>query len=75
VVSQDPIFGIAFDMIRLNSDTATETIVEEGDHDEEVRVTFYPPLVLQRRMWILDILRTENVTKVYIQLIYGNFFS
>jgi small RNA 2'-O-methyltransferase len=51
-------------MIRLNSDTATETILEESDHDEELKVTFYPPLVLQRRMWILDILRAENVTKV-----------
>ena len=49
--------------------------MEEGDHDEELKVTFYPPLVLQRRMWILDILRTENVNKVHIQLIRRNFFS
>lgn len=51
-------------MTRLNSDTATETILEEGDHDEELKVTFYPSLVLQRRMWILDMLRVENVAKV-----------
>lgn len=48
------------------------TILEhpaEGEHDfdipaQEVRVTFHPPLFLQRRIWILDILRRENVVDV-----------
>jgi hypothetical protein len=47
----------------LNNDTAPATIVEENDHDE-LKVSFYPPLFLQRRMWILEILRAESVTKV-----------
>ena len=51
-------------MVRLNSDTVPETILEEGDHDGELKVTFFPPLVIQRRMWILDILRAESVTNV-----------
>ncbi|KAL1696878.1 hypothetical protein GGG16DRAFT_84447 [Schizophyllum commune] len=31
---------------------------------EDMRVTFIPPLFLQRRVWILDILRNEKVTEV-----------
>ncbi|KAF9466620.1 hypothetical protein BDZ94DRAFT_1127426, partial [Collybia nuda] len=30
----------------------------------ELNVTFYPPLYLQRRMWVLENLRAEGVTKV-----------
>ncbi|GLB40263.1 putative O-methyltransferase activity [Lyophyllum shimeji] len=41
---------------------APETIHDEDA--EELKVTFYPPLFLQRRIWILDVLRAENVTKV-----------
>jgi hypothetical protein len=62
-------------MIGLNSDTATQTILEEGDHDEELKVTFYPPLVLQRRMWILDMLRAENATKVRAQRLLKLLFT
>lgn len=42
--------------------TALETIYDEDE--EKLKVSFYPPLFLQRRIWILDVLRAENVTKV-----------
>jgi hypothetical protein len=32
--------------------------------DAELRVTFSPPLYLQRRIWVLDILRREHATEV-----------
>ncbi|KAJ6532045.1 hypothetical protein B0H19DRAFT_1273204 [Mycena capillaripes] len=49
--------------------------IDEHDHDlaEEIdfdsdaanpQVTFYPPLFLQRRIWILDILRRESIVDV-----------
>lgn len=61
----------------LNKDTSTETIIEESDYDE-LNVTFYPPLYLQRRMWILEILRAESVTKVrgllFIDVLSIHFF-
>jgi hypothetical protein len=40
-----------------------EIIPEEG-YDQELKVTFQPELYLQRRIWILDILRKESITKV-----------
>ncbi|KAJ7761990.1 hypothetical protein DFH07DRAFT_814812 [Mycena maculata] len=53
----------------------TATILEIDEHDgdlvEEIdldmadpQVTFYPPLFLQRRIWILDILRRETIADV-----------
>ncbi|KAJ7364333.1 hypothetical protein DFH08DRAFT_839033 [Mycena albidolilacea] len=56
--------------------TMTTTIIHEIDeHNEDLaeeidldatnpQVTFYPPLFLQRRMWILDVLRRESVVNV-----------
>ncbi|OAX42172.1 hypothetical protein K503DRAFT_766992 [Rhizopogon vinicolor AM-OR11-026] len=32
--------------------------------DAELRVTFFPPLYLQRRIWVLDILRREHVSEI-----------
>ncbi|KAF5372775.1 hypothetical protein D9615_010138 [Tricholomella constricta] len=46
----------------LSKLTALESVQDK--HTEELKVTFYPPLFLQRRIWILDVLRTENVTKL-----------
>lgn len=31
---------------------------------EPLKVTFFPPLYHQRRIWILDILRREQLTEV-----------
>ncbi|KAF8071784.1 hypothetical protein FPV67DRAFT_1411272 [Lyophyllum atratum] len=36
----------------------------QDEYAEELKVTFYPPLFLQRRIWVLDIMRTEKVTKL-----------
>jgi hypothetical protein len=56
--------------------TMTTTIIHEiEEHNEDLaeeidldatnpQVTFYPPLFLQRRMWILDVLRRESVVDV-----------
>ena len=41
-----------------------EIILEENEDEQELKVTFYPELYLQRRIWILDILRRENMTQV-----------
>ncbi|KAF8800824.1 hypothetical protein BYT27DRAFT_7199270 [Phlegmacium glaucopus] len=38
--------------------------IHEADASQELKVTFYPELFLQRRIWILNILRKENITKV-----------
>ena len=38
--------------------------IQEVDPYQELKVTFYPELFLQRRIWILNILREENITKV-----------
>ncbi|TEB34798.1 hypothetical protein FA13DRAFT_1576335, partial [Coprinellus micaceus] len=38
--------------------------LEEHEDEQELRVTFYPELYLQRRIWILDILRRENMTQI-----------
>ncbi|TFK20722.1 hypothetical protein FA15DRAFT_646656 [Coprinopsis marcescibilis] len=32
--------------------------------EEELRVTFYPELYLERRIWILNVLRRYNITKI-----------
>ncbi|KAJ3546878.1 hypothetical protein NMY22_g1864 [Coprinellus aureogranulatus] len=42
-----------------------EILLEEEEDEQELRVTFYPELYLQRRIWILDILRRENMTQVW----------
>lgn len=55
--------------------TVTTTIHEMDEHDgdlveeidfnaETIPVNFYPPLFLQRRIWILDILRRESIGDV-----------
>ena len=40
-----------------------DTILEE-DRDHELKVTFHPPLYLQRKIWILDVMRREGVVDV-----------
>jgi len=51
-----------------------EAINESDNPIQELRVTFYPDLFLQRRIWVLNILRRESITKVrwlsYQQCIY-----
>ena len=55
----------------------TSAIHEINEHNEDLdeeieleydganpQVTFYPPLFLQRRIWILDILRRESIVDV-----------
>ncbi|KAG6876680.1 hypothetical protein C0992_012113 [Termitomyces sp. T32_za158] len=42
--------------------TTLATVEEE--YAQELKVTFYPQLFLQRRIWILDVMRAEKVTKV-----------
>lgn len=37
--------------------------IQEIDSSQELKVIFYPELLLQRRIWILNILRNENITK------------
>ena len=44
--------------------------IQEIDPNQELKVTFYPELFLQRRIWILNILRKENITKVCQILIF-----
>jgi len=42
---------------------------------EPLKVTFFPPLYLQRRIWVLDVLRREGITsvrsQVFIIIIHG----
>ncbi|KAF9036235.1 hypothetical protein BJ165DRAFT_625247 [Panaeolus papilionaceus] len=38
--------------------------IQEPSNTEELRVNFYPELFLQRRIWILDMLRKEGISKV-----------
>ena len=40
-----------------------ETIFED-DCTQELKVTFSPELYLQRRIWILNVLRQESVSRV-----------
>jgi len=42
-----------------------DDLEEEEDVEQELRVTFYPELHLQRRIWVLNILRRENTTRVH----------
>lgn len=42
--------------------TMLETV--EDEYAGELKVTFYPQLYLQRRIWILDVMRAEKVTRV-----------
>lgn len=35
---------------------------EDGDH--ELKVTFHPPLYLQRKIWVLDVMRREGIVDV-----------
>ncbi|KAJ3834520.1 hypothetical protein F5878DRAFT_353178 [Lentinula raphanica] len=44
--------------------TDTNVVSDEEELGRELSVTFFPALYLQRRIWILDILRRENVTDV-----------
>lgn len=42
-----------------------EILLETDEEDQqELRVTFSPELYLQRRIWILDTLRRENITQI-----------
>lgn len=34
---------------------------------QELPVTFHPALYLQRRGWVLDIMRRENITEVRLE--------
>ncbi|KAJ3514903.1 hypothetical protein NLJ89_g2092 [Agrocybe chaxingu] len=42
----------------------TTRLSDNINETEELKVTFYPELFLQRRIWILNFLRKENVTRV-----------
>ncbi|KAJ3763930.1 hypothetical protein EV360DRAFT_32555, partial [Lentinula raphanica] len=44
--------------------TDANVVSDEEELGRELSVTFFPALYLQRRIWILDILRRENVTDV-----------
>lgn len=37
---------------------------------EELRVSFYPELFLQRRVWVLNILRREGITQVSVSVLF-----
>ncbi|KDR75988.1 hypothetical protein GALMADRAFT_67638 [Galerina marginata CBS 339.88] len=39
-------------------------MIQESDNMQELKVHFYPELFLQRRIWILNILRKESITRV-----------
>lgn len=39
-------------------------VVQESDEHHELKVNFYPELFLQRRIWILNILRKESISQV-----------
>ncbi|KAJ3565215.1 hypothetical protein NP233_g7783 [Leucocoprinus birnbaumii] len=39
-------------------------IIPEDEYDQELKVTFVPELYLQRRIWVLNVLRRESVTRV-----------
>ncbi|KIY65163.1 hypothetical protein CYLTODRAFT_379837 [Cylindrobasidium torrendii FP15055 ss-10] len=43
--------------------SSTDTILEE-DRDHELVVTFFPPLYLQRKIWVLDVLRRDGFDSV-----------
>lgn len=47
--------------------------IQEVDPNQELKVTFYPELFLQRRIWILNILREENITKVCYLFYLNNY--
>ncbi|KAJ7592978.1 hypothetical protein C8J56DRAFT_929997 [Mycena floridula] len=47
------------------SDPCSSISEENNDaSEEELKVTFNPPLYQQRRMWILDFMRSENSTNI-----------
>lgn len=39
---------------------------QESEPTEELKVIFFPELFLQRRIWILNILRRESISQVGI---------
>jgi len=41
-----------------------DTVFESENREEELKVTFYPELYLQRRIWVLNFLRKEGITRV-----------
>ena len=41
------------------------TMSNETDEVQDLTVTFKPPLYLQRRGWVLDIMRREGVREVH----------
>ncbi|KAJ6624047.1 hypothetical protein B0H10DRAFT_2162326 [Mycena sp. CBHHK59/15] len=60
-------------MAAMRTSTIQEIEEHDGDLAQEIdldtdeanpQVTFYPPLFLQRRIWILDILRRESIVDV-----------
>ena len=38
--------------------------MDTAKDEEELKVTFYPELFLQRRIWVLNVLRRESITQV-----------
>ena len=57
-----------FDLSSLTA-TSMSDYVTPLDYAEELAVTFYPPLALQRRTWVFDILRREHVSEVSCLLV------
>ncbi|THV07241.1 hypothetical protein K435DRAFT_742234 [Dendrothele bispora CBS 962.96] len=51
---------------RTSSKLSVELVLDPDEDEvvEELKVTFVPPLYLQRRIWILDVLRRESITDV-----------
>ncbi len=39
-------------------------MILEEERDHELKVTFYPPLYLQRKIWVLDVMRREGIVDV-----------
>ncbi|KAG9224607.1 hypothetical protein CCMSSC00406_0002242 [Pleurotus cornucopiae] len=56
-----PGLEVEFQGIEISSEPETD---HDADPESELKVTFYPPLVLQRRIWILNILRNQRITSI-----------
>ena len=51
-------------MSRMREITMEVVADSETEDQQELEVTFFPELYLQRRIWILNILRRDSITDV-----------